>query len=247
MDLREHKHYSMRHPWEIARVRALKLLLNHILTKELTMLDIGCGDGYVCSELIQDSKIKHITALDIHLSDEQITALSARGGNVRYVNDYEAISATRYDLILLLDVLEHISDDRGLLREITEKNLATGGFVVITAPMFPALFTPHDAFLGHYRRYSLSELAGLADAGGLQSISSGYFFSSLLCVRYFQKLLKRPPAANQGVGNWNHGSFVTRILASLLTVDAGLSLLMNRMNINLPGLTGWVLCKKQRS
>jgi SAM-dependent methyltransferase len=251
MDLREHKNRLMRHPWEIARVKALKLLLRSILEKELTVLDIGCGDGYVCRELFQGSAIKHVTALDINLSDDEIREFSARDKDIRYVNDYATISRTNYDLILLLDVLEHVSDDKIFLREITEKNLAAGGSLVITAPMFQALFTSHDAFLGHYRRYSLAELAGLADASGLACISTGYLFTSLLFVRFvsacFQKVLKRAFANNRGVGNWNHGSFITKVISSLLILDCRISLFLNRMNIKLPGLTGWILCKKQRS
>jgi SAM-dependent methyltransferase len=251
MDLREHKSYMKRHPWEIARVKALKLLLKRILEKELMVLDVGCGDGYACGELFKDTAIKHITALDINLSDEQIMEFSKRKKNIRYLNDYSKVSTTTYDLILLLDVLEHVSGDELFLREITEKNLAAGGYLVISAPMFQALFTSHDTCLGHYRRYSLTELAELADASGLQCISSGYLFTSLLFVRFlsacFQKMLKRAFTGNRGVGNWNHSSFVTKVIVLLLTLDNRISLSMNRIGIKLPGLTGWVLCKKRQS
>jgi SAM-dependent methyltransferase len=250
MDLREHKGHLMKHPWEIARVQALKLLLKSLLEKELMVLDIGCGDGYVCRELFKNTAIKNITALDIHLSDKQIRLFSEQGKNVRYLNDYAKISTTAYDLILLLDVLEHISDDKLFLRDITEKNLAAGGHVFITAPMFQALFASHDIVLGHYRRYSLAELAALADAGGLTCISTGYLFSSLLFARFLstclQKVLKRD-FASRGAGNSNHRSFVTKVIASLLMLDNRMSLLLNRVDIKLPGLTGWVLCKKQQS
>jgi SAM-dependent methyltransferase len=251
MDLREQKGHLMKHPWEIARVQALKLLLKSILEKERAVLDIGCGDGYVCRELFKNTAIKNITALDIHLSDEQIREFSARGKNVRYLNDYATIGTTTYDLILLLDVLEHISDDKSFLREITEKNLAAGGYVIITAPMFQALFTSHDIVLGHYRRYSLTELGVLADAGGLTCISTGYLFTSLLFVRFlsasFQKVLKRDFASTGGADNADHYSFVTKVIAALLMLDIRISLFLNRMDIRLPGLTGWVLCKKQQS
>ncbi|HEY6012137.1 MAG TPA: hypothetical protein VIX18_11775, partial [Nitrospirota bacterium] len=176
---------------------------------------------------------------------------SARGTNICYMNDYAKISAATYGLILLLDVLEHVNDDRTLLRDITERNLALDGRIVITAPMFQELFASHDAFLGHHRRYSLRELVGLADACGLHIIASGYLFTSVLLVRALstgiQTLLKRPLASSHGVGNWNHGAFITKVAASLLLLDARISLLLRGMSINLPGLTGWIVCAKQRS
>jgi SAM-dependent methyltransferase len=251
MDVREYKSFVMRHPWEIARVNALKSALNNMLKKELSVLDIGCGDGYVSRELFKDTAVRHITAVDINLSEEQIREFSARKQNIRFLNDYAKVGAATFGLILLLDVLEHVDDDERFLREIVEKNLAPEGYLVITAPMFQVLFTSHDAFLGHYRRYSLTELARLTDAGGLQCISSGYLFTSLLCARFlsacFQKVLKRTFFDNRGVGNWNHGSFITKVIASILTLDSRIALSMNRLGIKLPGLTGWVLCKKPQS
>ncbi|HEY6011287.1 MAG TPA: methyltransferase, partial [Nitrospirota bacterium] len=71
MDLREHKHYIMRHPWEVARVKALKVLLKSMLDKGPAVLDFGCGDGYVSSELFTDTAVNTITALDINLSNDQ--------------------------------------------------------------------------------------------------------------------------------------------------------------------------------
>lgn len=251
MDLREHTRWGTRHPWEIARVTALRLLLNRVLEEELTVLDIGCGDGYVSNELFKDTAVTNVTALDINLADEQIREFSARDGNIRYVNDYAEIRTASYDLILLLDVLEHVGDHGRFLREVAENHAAAGGHVVITAPMFPKVFSSHDTYLGHYRRYSLQELVGLADTAGLHCVASGYLFTSLLIARSvsacLQKALRRPLAGSRGVGSWHGGEFITNVIASLLLMDARLSLLLNKMKIKLPGLTGWVLCTKLRS
>lgn len=251
MDLRERTRWGTRHPWEIARVKALRLLLKPMLEKQVAVLDIGCGDGYVSSELFKGTAVRGITALDINLSDEQIREFSGRGGNIRYVNDYAGIRAASYDLILLLDVLEHIGEHGLFLRELTDRHAAAGGHVLIAAPMFQELFTSHDAFLGHHRRYARRELVGLAEDAGLHCIASGYLFMSLLIVRSvsacLQKALNRPLAGGRGVGRWDHSAFITTTAASILLMDARMSLLLNRLKINPPGLTGWVLCTKQRS
>ncbi len=61
--------------------------------------------------------------------------------------------ADRYfDTAVLLNVLEHVDDDRSLLADISAR-LALGGTLCIWVPAFPSLFGEFDRLVGHCRRY----------------------------------------------------------------------------------------------
>ncbi len=63
----------------------------------------------------------------------------------------------RADTVLYLDVLEHILADREELHLAAGK-LRAGGYLVVLAPAHPALYTPFDRAIGHYRRYKAKTL-----------------------------------------------------------------------------------------
>ena len=69
-----------------------------------------------------------------------------------------------YDTILYMDVLEHIADDRAEL-ELAADRLRAGGHLIVLAPAHQWLFTPFDAAIGHYRRYTKATLRAAAPEG----------------------------------------------------------------------------------
>lgn len=77
-----------------------------------------------------------------------------------------------FDLTLLLDVLEHVEDDRAFLAARVE-TCARGGHILLGVPAWPALYTSHDAGLGHLRRYRPAAAAALARDAGLEVLRSG--------------------------------------------------------------------------
>ncbi len=72
--------------------------------------------------------------------------------------------AERFDTLLYIDVMEHIDDDVAEMARAADR-LRPGGRVVVLSPAHPFLFTPFDAALGHFRRYSRSTLRRLTVAG----------------------------------------------------------------------------------
>lgn len=87
----------------------------------------------------------------------------------------------QFDLAILMDVLEHVDDDASLLKE-SASHVKSGGFIFVTVPALPWLWSSHDIYLNHYRRYSLSNLKKLiqgVETVGLVSLHY-FFFSPLL-------------------------------------------------------------------
>jgi 2-polyprenyl-3-methyl-5-hydroxy-6-metoxy-1,4-benzoquinol methylase len=70
-------------------------------------------------------------------------------------------AAAKFETIFYLDVLEHIEDDRGELARAAAR-LKPGGALVILAPAHPFLYTPFDAAIGHFRRYTRKTLRAAA-------------------------------------------------------------------------------------
>ena len=102
-----------------------------------------------------------------------------------------------YDTVVLLNVLEHIPDDRQALGDIYE-SLAPGGKLVLWVPAFEALYGKFDQRIGHYRRYRRDELLALVHHVGFQQVAARYtnlpgFFAWWLVVR----VLGRAPTAGR--------------------------------------------------
>ena len=94
------------------------------------------------------------------------------------------------DAILLLDVLEHVEDD-GALLEVSLKALINSGRLLITVPAHPFLFSEHDVFLKHYRRYTSRVLLQLAQRNGLAIEEHFSFYTSLFIARIVQLIFQK--------------------------------------------------------
>ena len=243
MDLKETNNINaIRHPWETARLKALHQILDPQLFEGIRILDVGCGDGVISKGLSCHLYNKKITAVDIHLSDELILELNKQTCGTKYQKEMPGDEA--FDLVLLLDVIEHIELDLGFLANIVGRNIITKGKILITAPAFQSIYGRHDVFLEHYRRYNLKELTELTTASGLNVISSGYLFSSLLIPKFVLYKLIDIGKASNGVGSWCRGKGITNIIETFLNIDNMILISASRLGIKIPGLTGWVLCEK---
>lgn len=253
MDLRERQEgFTRRHPWERSRIKAFRrILLNAIPSgRKVKVLDVGCGDGFISRELFKTIPFHSISGVDIHLSSDEIDELSSKNSMVSYLNDYRKLKIRNYDMILMLDIIEHIEKDEAFLFDIVDKYMEDNGNILIAAPAFQGLYSGHDRFLEHHRRYSRKGLLELIGGNNLECVCSGYLFIFLLPVRslmvFFEKYLGLGRGEKRGVGKWRHGEVPTKILEILFDFDNLLAISFARHGIAIPGLTVWALCRKQR-
>ena len=111
------------------------------------------------------------------------------------------------------------------------------------------MFSSHDTFLGHHRRYSNAQLRARLEASGFRVIDIGYFFFSLLPVRALQVLKERvfpvePGRASSSLVAWSGGTTRAAVLRRMLALDASASLLLGRIGIRVAGLSNYAICAK---
>jgi SAM-dependent methyltransferase len=130
------------------------------------VLEVGAGHGTITARLATSGR--HVVATD--LSERCVDILQDRFAGEPDVEilagsiDVAAASGP-YDTAVLINVLEHIEDDREALRQL-ERLLKPGGRLVLWVPAFDLLYSEFDRKIGHYRRYRLREIRDkLSDAG----------------------------------------------------------------------------------
>lgn len=159
------------------------------------ILDIGCGDGLLFPRL---EGFGHVHGV------EPTAALRARAGRYAaqiHPGPLETFHPdTRYGLILMLDVLEHLADPEAALRQALAL-LDPEGTLLITVPAFRMLWTTHDVLNEHVTRYTRRTFRPLADQTGMRVDAMRYFFHwvffAKLGVRLYERWARpapRPPA-----------------------------------------------------
>ncbi|AHM60062.1 type 11 methyltransferase [Flammeovirgaceae bacterium 311] len=249
---------SRRHPWELARLEVVYALSATYLHKPegggVQVLDIGCGDLFFCSNLAKKVKGAAIIAVDTALDQEELLALNKQYSrdNIRVFQNLEDVTGSlqEAEVIFLLDVLEHIPDDAAFLEKLRLYPFITENTVlVITTPAFQSLFSSHDVFLDHYRRYSSESLSRVLKKSGFRILKNGYFFFSLLPVRLLQTVWEklRPGAAQRSetdAAAWKGGLLSTRLFQNMLLLDYKISALLGRAGIRIAGLSTYAICKR---
>jgi hypothetical protein len=87
---------------------------------------------------------------------------------------------------LLTDVLEHIENDQQFLYDIVMEADQESAFI-ITVPALMCLWSGHDLYLKHFRRYTKKNLVNLVTNAGLKIVSIRYTYSTVFLLAYFQR------------------------------------------------------------
>lgn len=181
------------HWWFRGRLAILLAMLSHRLAgrRRLQLVELGCGTGNVLAELRRFGDV-----VGVEIDDTLRAAAISRGLDVRAgaLPDQVPIDPGRADVVLMLDVLEHLDGEASALGA-ARKLLAPEGLLVITVPAYQWLWSAHDVALGHRRRYTRARLRGAAEAAGFVVERISYFNTLLLpaiaAVRLRRRLLGR--------------------------------------------------------
>ena len=167
-----------RHWWYRARREILADLIRRKipLSPGARILEIGCGTGH---NLMMLKRFGSVDGIEIDPAARAI-ASSRLGHQVKDapLPALTGIETRAYDLVALLDVLEHVEEDREALASIAER-LKPGGKILITVPAHPWMWSAHDEVNHHKRRYTRKSLVEVIEAAGLE-VEMMSWFNSLL-------------------------------------------------------------------
>jgi SAM-dependent methyltransferase len=190
----DHFWYCGRHRFLRAAVRRTLGLSQNALRRQLTAVDLGGGCGGWIAYLHQ--KARGIFG-ELALADSSRKALDLAGSVLpvetpRYHVDLLNLHwRERWDVIFLLDVLEHMPQDALVMSEIA-RALKPGGVLFLTTPALERFRTWNDEAVHHYRRYACKDLRQLASKTGLELLDARYFMF-FLSPFLLASRLKRPP------------------------------------------------------
>ena len=182
---------DQRHWWFTARRRILAELIERVARppKDARILELGAGTGHNLAMLSRFGKVEasELDPIARELASERL----GREVKEAALPDLSMFPAGSYDLIALLDVLEHVPDDKGSLAAIRTR-LKPGGALLLTVPANPWMWSAHDVAHHHHRRYRKGEIEQLANEAGFEidllSPFNSLLFPPIAAVRLAGKL-----------------------------------------------------------
>jgi len=208
------------HWWFLARRRILEILIDRIvqLPKKARILEVGCGTGHNLSMLKRFGKVE---ASELDPSARALASKRLRGQvKEAKLPDLSMFERDAYDLVALLDVLEHVPDDLGSLRAIL-KRLKPGGALLLTVPANPWMWSAHDVAHHHFRRYTRKQLEELFSKAGLEVQLLSYFntllYPLVAAARIIGKMTRKDTADDQLPGDVVNG-----VLGRIFGLESGM-------------------------
>lgn len=164
----------------------------------LTVVDIGSGSGFFALEMEKEfgAALAKIYLVDTGYSEAELAA--TRGQKIEKTH----VIPTRIEngLVVLMDVLEHLESDLAMLQSVKAACVGEHNHFFITVPAFQSLWSGHDVFLGHYRRYRIPMLRGVLRQAGFRHIRNYYLYGGLFPlvwgVRQFHNLRRKDAASS---------------------------------------------------
>ena len=194
-----------------------------------SVADIGAGSALFTKELLRNDMSLRVVAID---TDYKIEGLDANFPNLEYRRSENSLNA---DLYLFTDVIEHVENDLLFIRSYSDL-AKSGSFFIFTAPCFMSLWSGHDIFLKHYRRYTLYEMRSVIEKSGLKITESKYLFSTIFPIVWmFRKFSRNQQVKSQ----MRETNFITNyLLSKIMKID---HLIANKAKF---GIIGIVLAYK---
>jgi len=196
------------HWWFVARRHILhKLIARHVpVRRGLRILEVGCGTG---SNIPMLRTFGSVEAIEPDHPARAVAAVrtgaAIQGG---HLPDGVRLEDGAYDLIVLLDVLEHIPNDVEALKALRPK-LAAGGRILLTVPGMPWLWSAHDVAHHHHRRYTWARLRDTLGAAGFRPRHRSHFntllFPLVVLARAIGKLTGREGGDDAPPPAWING------------------------------------------
>jgi SAM-dependent methyltransferase len=212
------------HWWYVGRREVVFDWLARVLPgyRRPRVLDVGCGTGFNL-EAIRALGARDSVGLD--LSGRALSFCRARGLDQLVRGDAAAppFAAGTFDVILALDLIEHVADDQTALRRLGQL-LRPGGRLIVFTPAFPFLWSVQDQVSHHFRRYRAGELRAKLQEAGLRVDKLSYANTLLFPLVWGGRVLLRLSRRRATLASENdlHPAWSNRLLARVFAAERSL-------------------------
>jgi ubiquinone/menaquinone biosynthesis C-methylase UbiE len=176
--------------WFESRNRLLTWALGQYFPTAEIFLEIGCGTGFVLSNIQRE--FQHLSLFGSDIFSEGFTYAKNRVPQATFFQmDASQIPfEDEFDVIGAFDVLEHIEDDQAVLNQMYRACKHTGG-IILTVPQHDFLWSYMDEYACHVRRYHARRLKTRVQRAGFKILRITSFISLLLPLMIISRLKKR--------------------------------------------------------
>ena len=208
--------------WFVARRDLARALVERYFhSRPGRLLDVGCGTGATLRGLKALG-----CAVGLDYSQVALSYCLRRGERCLVQGNAEKLpfAGRSFDAVTMLDLLEHV-DDEAAMREVA-RVLRPGGWVFITVPAVPAVWSEHDEALEHKRRYLQPGLVRVIEQAGLRihwvSYAILFLFWPIFMFRVAQRTLKPPRPGNAKTAIIPLPGLLNRLFIAMLWVESRL-------------------------
>ncbi len=198
------------------------------------VMEIGAGIGTMARMWLKRATTLHLVEparnlfpqLSANLRHEPKVVLHC-GILEDILTDHAQFTEQTFDAIILINVLEHIANDKLMLGQI-HRMLASDGYLLLFVPALPAIYGSIDSAIGHYRRYTKTGIATLCRDAGYEIVRLHYFDLLGVLPWWFVGRILRIATLRPGMANLYDaiGVPVTRLLEKLIYPPVGKNLVL---------------------
>ena len=209
--------------WFQSRNRLLSWALGNFYPATQSLLEIGCGTGFVLQEFRSSFPRLKLAGSEILCDGLEIALRRVPQASLFQMDARRIPFEEEFDVIGAFDVLEHIEEDDVVLEQMYKATKPAGG-IILTVPQHQWLWSETDKVDGHYRRYRRVDLRRKVQKAGFRVLAMTSFVSLLLPLMWLVRVSysrKAPGAQQSFMSEFNIGRVLNRSLAEVMRIERG--------------------------
>ncbi len=181
----EHRNF-----WFRTRNRLLIWAITKYCPQFRSLLEVGCGTGYVLSGIDQSFPGRQLSGSELFSAGLKFAAGRLPNAEFMQMDARRIPFSAQFDVLGAFDVLEHIEEDEAVLAQF-HKTLKPGGHLLLTVPQHQWLWSHSDDYACHVRRYGKADLHAKVQRAGFRILRSTSFVTTLLPAMAASRVLTR--------------------------------------------------------
>ncbi len=215
--------------WFNARNALITWALEKYFPRLDSLLEIGCGTGYVLTEVSRAFPRARLVGSEIFTAGLGFAATRVPTASLVQMDARSIPYVDEFDVVAAFDVIEHIAEDVAVLHNLYQA-VKPGGGLLLTVPQHQWLWSAADDYACHERRYSDAELQGKLVGAGFEIVRSTSFVSLLLPAMLISRRRDSQKDDYDPLAEFRIRPWLDSILGHIL----GLERLLIRVGVNFP-------------